>query len=215
MNCECGLSYVTGNEEDELIHARLHDEYLNGPILAAVESLPRLSMLENLCVVVLNRDTPENVRRELAYIANVARRTTPSYPAGYDGTIGQANEHLFLAAHGTRVVCMVMSGLADHFWRFCWREDGAVKMAADAAMIGDRVTIARVWVAKAYRQRGFAGRLVRIAAAELNVGMPDLGWILPLSENGRKLVRSLCPHEWFGCGDCFAIKETLGRGEEH
>jgi hypothetical protein len=107
-----------------------------------------------------------------------------------------------------------MTGIDDHFWRFRWTREGLVELVDHSAVTGDRLTVARVWVAKTHRQKRLARRLVELGATALGTSPADLGWVIPLSGDGRKLVRSLCPVEWLGRGDCDAVESTLGPGAQ-
>jgi len=207
--CECGLRFVPGIPEDDSAHRRMHDEYANGPVLETIEYLSPIGHLDDLVVVVADATTPAVRRRQLAKVAYVAQIEMSDYPAGYDGTITEADERLFLVVDGSRCVAFVLTSLDEPHWRLKWKPDGSLEHAEQDAIVGERQKIGRVWVAKARRSGRIATGLLMIVARDLGYELRDLGWELPLAGDGRRLLRRLLPDTWLGRGDAFALSETL------
>lgn len=113
--CECGLSYVPGHPEDEIKHEKWHSEYVNGPEIPVVKDLSSIATIDSLSVSIVDRRYPVETRRELAYVASIAKRSMPDYPSGYDGTVDEDDQRLYLVADGERIVAMVVTGLDDFF----------------------------------------------------------------------------------------------------
>ena len=96
-----------------------------------------------------------------------------------------------------------------------WTGDGRLTVSGKAASLERRRTVARVWIAAAYRRRGLAAGLLKATARYFRVECAELGWELPLTESGALLLRSLLPENWFGRGDLSSLRQTLdtfGRG---
>lgn len=207
--CECGLSYVEGLAEDEKVHVRIHDEYVNGATLQALPSMQPAGHVAGFPVVVADGTTPKAIRKELATAALVAQRTMPDYPAGYDGTVTDGDERLFLVASKNRAVAMALTSLDDYYWLLKWKRNSSLELMSKEAVLGERQKIGRVWVAKAYRGKGIATELLRLVADMFGRPLGELGWELPLTADGRRLLRRLVPETWLGRGDAFALSETL------
>jgi GNAT superfamily N-acetyltransferase len=83
------------------------------------------------------------------------------------------------------------------------------KLVRNNPSVERRSKIARIGVAKAYRQRGIGSALVKTIGKHLSCEMSDIGWELPLTSDGKILIRKLIPGHWWGRGDSFALQETL------
>jgi len=195
--------------DDDLAHHHAHQKYLNGPGLQGLLSLSPIGHVGALRVLMIDATTPAPVRRELAEVVYVAQVETPDFPAGYDGTVTEADERLFLVAGGARAVAFAVTALDEPHWRLRWEGHDALEFADQQAIPGDRQKIGRVWVAKAHRRQGIAKGLLEIVARTLGCELRDLGWELPLTGDGRRLLRKLLPETWLGRGDAFALEETL------
>jgi zinc-finger of acetyl-transferase ESCO len=67
--CQCGLSYVRGNTEDERLHALVHQEYLYGPTMPGLDRRSTLARLDELEVVRIDAATPAHLRSQAARVA--------------------------------------------------------------------------------------------------------------------------------------------------
>lgn len=211
--CECGLSYVPGVPEDDEAHAKIHNEYLYGAKLREIERAEAVGTVAGYPLVVVDATLPHDVRCRLAEAAYVAQRSTPSFPAGYDGTITDASEKLFLVTDDLRGIAIALTGLDDHFWSLAWKTDGTVELVDNVNHAQQRQKVGRVWVAKAYRRHDIGTDLVRAVADYLEYELADLGWELPLTPDGAYLLRCLVPRQWWGRGDSFVLRKTLGDDE--
>ena len=207
--CECGLSYVPGSPEDEQQHSRIHTEYDLGPAIAELCHVPRIGLIGDLPVHVVDSSVLCADRYKLAYVAMVAQRSMSSYPAGYDGTITVDDQHLYVVADKARAVAFVLTALEGRFWHLRWKQDGSIDLVEQMATLRRGYKISRVWVAARYRRKGLSNALIRLSAGHLNTEIADLGWELPFTESGTRLVQKLAPHEFWGCGDTYVISKVL------
>ena len=212
--CECGCDFVRGVDEDEETHRRIHDEYLNGPSIPVVETLKSSGSVAGLRLLAVDSTIPYETRVQLAKAAYVAHRTTPRFPAGYDGSITAADERLFMLTKNDRVISMVLTSLDEPYWQLKWDVDGGIELAAENRVLGLRRKVARVWVAKAYQRRRIALHLLQHIAESFDTSLCSLGWELPLSREGRSLLRRILFGLWLGKGDGYALQKTLGFGAD-
>ena len=209
LTCECGLTYVSGIDEDEKQHEIWHDEYLHGATLHDMHALSVISSVAVYPLVVVDAAIPREARFRLSKAAYVAQRATPDYPAGYDGTISEADEKLFLARDGDRAIGVVLTASDEGYWRLAWTHEGTAQLLDRNPYRGPRQKIGRVWVAKAYRRRSIGSLMVRAVVEFLGYEVSDIGWELPLTEDGSALLQKLVPSKWWGRGDSFALQNTL------
>jgi hypothetical protein len=201
------LSYVIGSPDDEAYHAKIHGEYQFGPEVTAVRAAPLIEARGDLTIRVVDGTVPLAVRRKFYDVALVACREIGG-PAGYDGTVDEDEQRLFLAAQGNRVVAMVLTALDYRFWALVWQPDGSIVMRGQGSLHNSQ-RVARVWVAANHRRRGLGIEMVRIASRHLQCPIDQFGWELPLTAAGAQLVRRLLPTSFWGSGDQFALQETL------
>lgn len=149
VECECGLTYVPGEPEEEEVHTRDHDVYLRGPILAPLPGIDPSGTVASLPLFIIDGSVPQSVRHQL--VAVVYAASPPEFPAGYDGTVTEDQETLFLVVDGDRVVALAVTAFDDYYWRLSWTSDGMVKLVRNNPSIERRLKIARIGVAKTYR----------------------------------------------------------------
>jgi hypothetical protein len=207
--CKCGLNYVHGHPEDERRHKRLHLEYARGPLLRILPCIPKIGMVEGYHVHLVDSSVPEAKRHQLAHVAMVAQRSMPSYPAGYDGTVTEDDQRLYILADHSRAIAFVLTAFGDRFWHLRWNGHAEDEMVSQQASQKRRAKVGRVWVAANYRRRHFAQQLVQLVCNHLQTNIVDLGWELPFTDSGRELVRSFLCEEFWGCGDFQAVRDTL------
>src|SRR5712691_1099145 len=104
MKCDCGFTYVPGHPDDERDHAQIHAEYLSGPEIPAVRRLSPCATDGPLSFYAVDGACPKAIRDALVEVMRVAYRSMPGYPIGYDGTVTEDDERLYLAAEGVRIV---------------------------------------------------------------------------------------------------------------
>lgn len=209
VTCECGLSYVPDVPEDQEAHARLHKEYAQGPLVP--ESAARLDGIDlaGYKLIVVDASVPTRLRHDLAYVAMVAHRSMPQYPAGYDGTINDGDQRLFLMLDGRRAIGLAITAREQYFWKLSWSESGPAKLVESEQHQMSRQTVGRVWMANQYRRRGLATQLLHWIARYLGMQVDQLGWELPLTDTGRALLQTVAPQVWWGRGDIFALQDTI------
>lgn len=114
--CECGLSYEVGLAGDEHLHAHMHEEHLRGPDLPSVSRLAPIGTIGQFRVMLIDSNTPEEIRREGATVAQVARRAMRRFPAGYDGSVTEEDPKLYLVLDGSRAIGMALSVLGGRLF---------------------------------------------------------------------------------------------------
>ncbi len=210
MKCECGLTYVPGEPDDERVHAKVHAEYLSDPEISSVRQLDQITTIGDFSIYVIDNTCPMEIRRELSHVAFVAHQTMPDYPAGYDGTITEDDPRLFIAVDGMNVIAMVLTEFDDYFWRLAWKDGCSVELV-DTVQLEHRrrYKVARAWTAADYQHNGISSQLIQIASNKLSCNIADFGWELPFTSCGKHLVKRLCPKFFLGCGDFFSLNEAL------
>jgi|GEM_PF-4858202 len=211
IKCECGLTFIPGDPENKKNHEKIHAEYSLGPDLPSVELASPLGASDNFSIYCIDQTCSLETRQKLAYVAMVAARSMPDYPAGYDGTGAECDQRLFIAVKMNRVVAIVITALDDRFWRCAWAEDGSITLIEREVSIHQRHKITRVWTAAAYRRQGLAINLVKTAACLFSIEIFNLGWELPFTKGGESLVKYLCPISFWGCGDLRSLNTSIHR----
>lgn len=176
IKCECGLRYVPGHPDDEIMHEQRHSEYLHGPEITAVRELTSIATINSFSVYVVDGSCPLELRLKLAQVAIVAKRSMTDYPAGYDGTVDEDDQRLYIAVDGMRVVAMVITGFDDFFWKFSWNEDGSLKFWHQPPEKRRSYKVARIWTAPSLQGKGIASQLIQIVSDHLSCNTVDLGW---------------------------------------
>lgn len=175
-----------------------------------IRRVPRVAEVAGFPLHVVDARTPFVTRHCLAHVAMVAHRTMTDYPAGYDGTINEDDQRLYLLADRTRAVAMVLTALDQRFWKLRWRSDLAPLLEGkNKADMRSGFKVARVWVAKKYRGRGLAIELTLEVLRQLPCTLESVGWEMPFTPGGRALVQRLRPVEFFGCGDPYSLQQVL------
>ncbi len=185
------------------------DECACGPLIPDLLVAPTVAQLAEFSVRLVDRSVPQSSRYKIADVAMVAQRSMPRYPAGYDGTVTEDDQRLYVLAAEERAIAFVLTAFATRFWRLSWRVDGTIELLQNEALLHRGPKVGRVWVASEKRCRGFSARLIEVAAQHLGVEVPALGWELPFSPAGMALVRHLLPSTFYGCGDCYALRQAI------
>jgi len=201
MECECGYTYEPGYPVDEVFHSKIHSEYLYGPEIPAIRMLTPSVAETSLPIYIIDETCPEEIRRDIAYVARVAWHSMQHFPVGYDGSITDEEPRVYLAADGDNIVAMVLTSFDNRFWRLAWKSDGSFSLLDNIASTRRKPKIARVWTAAHYRRRGLASLLIQTASRHFPAEISDFGWELPFTSNGSCLVKRLCSDIFWGCCD--------------
>lgn len=197
-------------ENDNLRVMQHDDEYLNGREMFELRALESVDMVSGYPLFLVDANVIPLFRCQFKHIAFVAQREMSDFPAGYDGSITEADERLYIVADGDRGIAMALTAMDEYSCQLVFTENGRVKKALNSATQAvPRQKIARIWVAKAYRNRGIGASLVMAVTKSLKCELADLGWELPPTNDGKKLIQKLLPSQWWGCGDAYTLKETL------
>lgn len=215
MKCECGLDYNPRIKADREQHKRRHYVYERGIYLASLTLAPLVTSHKRLKTYLVDSTLPNYVRSalrdeaipQLALLADLA-----PFLEGFSADTKPHDLRLFLIGDGCSVVCIGATAVDFGFWRLSWNDDGSVSQMRSQQSLAMGAVIRRLWTAAMYRRQGVASELVIAATATLQRDLDSIGWELPLSRNGRHLIRRLCPDEWWGRGSGWALAQTL-RGE--
>ena len=204
------MTYVRGHPRDERTHARAHSEYMSGPRIPAVSHAPEIGRIDEYTVHIVDRNVAEAQRKKLAHVAMVACREM-HFPAGYDGTLPDPSLRLFVVTKAPNVVAMAITQLESEstFWKLGWNPEGSLVQLEPQPTIAEHQTVSRIWTASGHRRRGLAFRLIDHVARHLHVPPTQLGWEMPFTKAGARIVRRLCPEVVWGRGDWFALERTL------
>ena len=209
-HCECGWSYVPEYDQDAADHARIHEEYLTGPVIPSLQSAEFVGLCADFRVMRGGVNTPAAVRKEMAAVAYKAHLETPDYKAGYDGSAGEGIPVLYVAADELRAVAMVLVGETDRSWLLRWSASNRACLRSRVPSVDTRPVIGRVWVAASYRRHHLATNLIGFLASDVyRRPMPEFCWQLPLSPSGLALVKCMAPRDWMGDGDSFDMEGLL------
>jgi hypothetical protein len=208
-SCDCGLHYVVGDPKDEERHRRVHGDYASGPDIPDLAHARELGPLRDFQLLLVDCSVPQAARSRIARVAMVAQRSMPRYPAGYDGTITEDDQRLYILANGSRAVAFVLTAFGERFWRLRWAPSEKFSLVDKAARTERTATVGRVWVAGDNRRSGLAKELLSATGRHLSVEVAAVGWELPFTSAGRALVRSFCPDEFWGNCDVTTLRELL------
>jgi hypothetical protein len=214
MSCECGLSYVSGDPSEELIHATWHREYLEGlPVPALAANIAALSRTHGHPVVKIDAQTSDTIRREAAKVAMIAHRATPDFPAGYDGSLTDEGQSLYILLEEATAIGMILVSRGDRCWHLRWLASGKACLISRNASQDTRTIVARLWVAKKYQRQGLATGLLQCVVSDTGIPINEFGWQIPFTEAGTALVRRILPGDWWADGDRFALDDVLDGSE--
>jgi GNAT superfamily N-acetyltransferase len=191
------------------MHYPTEEDCSLGPIIPAVRKTPVVGNIGELSVHVVDRSVPQPIRFKLAHVALVAQRAMPHYPAGYDGTVDERDQRLYLLAADDRIVAFVLTALEERFWRLSWDFSRRFKLVDEAPLLRCGFKVARVWVAPERRRRGLALQLLGVTSTHLDCPIAELGWELPFSVDAESLMRRVLPSALLGCGESHTLYETL------
>lgn len=197
------------------MHFPTEEDCRLGPIISELRGAKSIGTLNGLSVRLVDSSVPQPDRYKIAHVAMVAQRSMSDYPTGYDGTITEDDQQLYVLAEGERAVAFVLTAFDRRFWRLAWRANGSIELLDRKALLHRGRKVGRVWVASEQRRRGLSARLVKVAAEHLSVEVPELGWELPLSPPGAALVRHFLPTTFYGCGDLQSLRNAIDGGGSH
>lgn len=206
--CECGLGYVKGYPDDEKYHRRLHREYAQGPVIEVLSLTPALETHNNLTIHLVDSSVPIFNRRKIAHIAMVAQRSMPDYKTGYDGTVTEDDQRLYVVREKKRAVGFLLTANCHGFWHLRWANE-KVELVSKQPLLETRPTIARVWIAANYRKKGLAKQLICCAALNLGIEENAFCWEMPFTAQGAALARSFYPYLFLGSCDNYTLHQLL------
>lgn len=184
-------------------------ERTRGPKLPSLKKTPKVGAIQEFSVHLVDWSVPLPRRLTLARVAFVAQSSTPQFKTGYDGTVDNDDQRLYVLRQDTRAIAFALTALADRFWQLEWTEGGSPRLRSRNALIERRPTVGRVWVASDYQRKGLGAALVVCALSHLSVAPSEAGWTYPLTSAGNALVRRLCPGNFLVCCDPVELQPLL------
>lgn len=211
--CECGLSYARGHRPLSEAASPRALRVPARPEIRSIRHTPRIGEVQGYPLHVVDERLPIAFRHTLTHSAMAAHRTMPRYSANYDGTITEDNQCLYLLASDLNIVATVVTSLDEWFWKLRWC-DVSVERLDTIAQMRRGFKVARVRVAKDYREREITSKLMIEVPRPLPCAVDEVGWEVPFTLGSRKLVRRLRPETLLTCGDPCSLHNTLSIGED-
>ena len=182
-------------------------ELAQGPVLPDLVHTPIAGTIDGAAVRLIDASVPASIRHAVARVAYVAQRSMPAFKTGYDGTITEDDQRLYVLTAGSRATGLVLTALQDRLWRVEWTEDGSLARASNAPLQMRAQVVARVWVATDVRGTGLGRKLLECALAHIGGSTTSIGWAFPFTESGAALVRAMCPTQLLICCDPFTLQQ--------
>ena len=112
----------------------------------------------------------------------------PSFKTGYDGTVTEADQRLYVLRRHDRAIAFALTALDDRFWHLEWRDEALIQiqMSKPEELRERRSKVGRVWVATEERKQGLGGALVVAALSHLAVEPSEVGWEFPFTDAGQR-----------------------------
>ena len=188
------------------MHPLTDEEVAFGPLIPELIQTAIIGKIANTVVRLVDSSVPLLSRRAIARVAYVAQRSMPTYKTGYDGTVTEEDQRLYVLAKETRTIGMVLSALQDSVWQAEWAEDGRINRVSNIPIKARLPVIARIWIATDQRGAGFGRQLIECALDNLGVLAPAVGWEFPFTESGGLLVKAICPNSFQICCDGLTLQ---------
>ena len=199
MRCaECGMGYVPDNPEDVKAHRKYHDEIVNGLYAARIKSDKIISERGDYRITVVNYFSPPAQKKLTEKVNLLAHKDTPFDFVPYHSKepFDERNVHVFLLYRKSKIIGLLIAERRDYVRRFSWREYENAG-GKELPMSNPTWSIGFVWIHRKHRRRGLSSQLVQVVASYFDIEISSIGWYTPFTEDGEKLVRSLCPEYFF------------------
>ena len=191
------------------MHPLTNDEVTHGVESPELGLVPIVGAIADAHLHVVDSTIPLRSRRSLARVAYAAQRSTPNYQTGYDGTVTDDDQRLYILGAGSRAIGLVLTALQDRFWNVRWNEHGYIARDGAAPILRRGPMVARIWVAQSERRSGLGLRMTSLALQHLGVAAGTVGWEFPFTESGSAIVRRLCPDVFLvGCDAMTLARHT-------
>ena len=190
------------------MRALTDEEVALGPLLPELIHTSVLDEVGNATIRLVDGSVPLPIRRAIARVAYVAQRSMPAYMAGYDGTVTEDDQRLYVLSRETRAIGIVLTALQNRSWRVEWSKEGALYRLTDAPCQTRLPVIARIWVASTNRRTGLGRKIVECAIAHLGLSASAVGWELPFTSYGAIFVKALFPSTFLISCDIVTLKKN-------
>lgn len=193
MRCpDCGFGYAESSPDDRRLHRRVHDETLKGLRRSGFNSCTAVWRSRPRSVIVINGQSPRVHRRLAQEVSLVAAGDVDFTNVAYhaDEEPDDRQIHIFIGVEAERAKAYVSFERRFHVWQCTWDEyeTGVVHRLSNQPMW----SVGYAWVSRAHRRKGWVRTIVAAAANHLGFGS-EFGWQTPFTEDGKAVVRALCP----------------------
>lgn len=192
------MNYVPDLPEDEKTHKAYHDKIVNGLYAPLTKSDKVVWDKDDYRITVVNYRSPLVQKKRAEKVGRGANKDTPFDFSPYHSSeyLDERNVHIFLLYGGNRAIGFLKVELMDCVRRFTWEE---YKNATDRELSEGKPiwSIGLVWIHCKHRGRGLGSQLVQVAASYLDVETQSIGWQTPFTDDGKMLVKSICPESFF------------------
>jgi len=191
---DCEMMYVPDIPEDKRAHQRFHHDTLRGPRARPLKSDRVIWRGNGRALTCVNSKSPLAQKRRANKAARVANRTTPyDFPPYLHFDRPTENDlHFFLMSMNGRIAGVLVMAQLPHLCRCTWEQMDR-KEYDEIQRHPIRWTSNYAWTAPASRRTGLASRMVQEAVRFFGIGPQELGWFPPFTDDGKELVRSICP----------------------
>ncbi|MBZ5678023.1 MAG: GNAT family N-acetyltransferase [Acidobacteriia bacterium] len=152
-----------------------------------------------LKITVVRPTSPNAQRKRAQEVGSRANRDT-KFDFGVYAAMDDCNRefqiHAFIGASHERAVAFLLLEKRSTIWLARWPD---IEAGLYPPEISERIaewTIGFIWVHSRVRRHGIARKLLHEAARFARIPTVQLGWYTPFTDEGRLLVRAICPSEF-------------------
>ena len=185
------------------MHRREHAEFVHGVAMKPLRDDRVVKAVSDSRIILVTPRASVAQRKRVEKVANRANWEMNHTFGIYCATEKSNDElqiHALIGCENYRAVALLIFERRSNVWSAHWGEDGKLHDQSLIADAGPRWTIGVIWVLKKCRRRGIALKLLEEVTLYTKVPTLDLVWYCPLSPDGEKLVKRLCPTKFFGVG---------------
>lgn len=195
---ECKMSYVPSIPENVKEHKKYHDKTVNGIYVHKIDSDKTLWEKEDFRITIVNHLSPIVQKKRAEKVGLIANIDTQFdfAPYHHKEPPDKRNVNLFLLHRKNRIVGLLIVERRDFAQRVTWQE--YVNAGGNGVSKANPIwSIGLVWVHRKYRRLGLGSKLVQIVASSFDIEINSMGWYTPLTDDGKKLVKMLCPNFFY------------------
>ena len=198
---DCHFSYFVEEyevEQEEKLHKKFHDEYLNGVKAISQKSDDVISEVDGFKVILVSPNSPSLQRKRAERIAFRCKINTHYDFASYHaGDSEQADYPLvFIGVIKNRAIGFLVFRQTKKTAKVRWEEyynrdeEKKIPLSPDK-----RWGVSMIWVLENKRRMGYASKLIEIASNYVSSSISEIAWFTPFSKFGYPLAKNFSPHE--------------------